>query len=216
MARDNTTYNARRRFLRAAKRYLDKAKASIGSARERYRAMAADLTRKAAELYTRQADIQRSANFRELAKEFNLNVNEFLPGREGLTDREEQRRQRLIEESENVRSSVPTEKGFRPKTVEETREDEARAILNSPIGSRIYAGLIEIWAKPQFENGELVYRRSQDDVNQLIKDYFGASSMMDVLEMLQAANPDLYKDPKSLERYNSIRLSIYDSVLENA
>lgn len=210
------TYNARKRFLRAAGRYLDKAADSVGATKARYMEMARDASIKAAELYTRKADINRSNLFQRVSREFGININEFV-SKEPPTKREEQRRESLIGQSFEARASVPTETGtFRPRTFEETREQEARAILNGKIGSRIYAGLVDVWAVQTMEDGEVVHRRKQEDINRLIMEKFKVSSMMDVIEILQQANPDLFSDPESLERYDTVRLNIQGLLNEQA
>lgn len=207
-------YNARKRFLRAANRYLDKAADTVGATKARYMEMARDASIKAAELYTRKADINRSSLFQRVSREFGININEFV-SKEPPTKREEQRHESLIGQSIEARAVVPTETGtFRPRTFEETREQEARAILNGKIGSRIYAGLVNVWAVPTVEDGEVVHRRKQEDINRLIMEKFKVSSMMDVIEILQQANPDLFADPESLERYDTVRLNI-QGLLDN-
>lgn len=192
------TYNARRRFIRAATRYLNKSYDTVGTERNRYREMARDAAMKAAELYERKANIKRKSDFGRLVSEFKIDLAEFLTDEEP-TERQAQRRETLLRESEKVTGKT---------NIESRREAEARAILNSPIGSRIYAGLVDVWAKPAIEGGAVVNKRTQDDIDALIMDYYGVDSMMDVIEMLERKNPDLYTDPESLERYHSISTSI--------
>lgn len=192
------TYNARRRFIRAATRYLNKSYDTVGTERNRYREMARDAAMKAAELYERKANIKRKSDFGRLVSEFKIDLAEFLTDEEP-TERQAQRRETLLRESEKVTGKT---------NIESRREAEARAILNSPIGSRIYAGLVDVWAKPAIEGGAVVNKRTQDDIDSLIMDYYGVDSMMDVIEMLERQNPDLYTDPESLERYHSISTSI--------
>lgn len=188
------TYNARRRFIRAATRYLNKSYDTVGTERNRYREMARDAAMKAAELYERKANIKRKGDFGRLVSEFKIDLAEFITDEEP-TERRAQRRETLLRESEKVTGKT---------NIESRREVEARAILNSPIGSRIYAGLVDVWAKPAIEGGAVVNKRTQDDIDALIMDYYGVDSMMDVIEMLERQNPDLYTDPESLERYHSI------------
>ena len=201
-------YNARRRFVRAAKRYMNKAKDSVGATAQRYRAMARDAVEKAAELYERKADIQRAKDFTTLANELGVNINEFLTG-ENPPQRERQRRETLKKESEQVISSLPRENMSKEESRKYRRDQEARAILNSPYGSRIYAGLVDIWTNPEFDQvtGELVNHRSTADIDKLITDYYGVESMMDVIEILEKQT-DLYGDPESMERYDTVSLTI--------
>ena len=200
-------YNARRRFTRAAKRYMNKAKDSVGATAQRYRDMARNAIEKAAELYDRKANIQRAKGFTELANELGVNINEFLTNEP--TQRERQRRETLKKESEQVTSTLPRTIMSKEEIRQYRREQEARAILNSPYGSRIYAGLVDIWAKPEFDTvtGEMVNHRSAADIDKLITEYYGVDSMMDVIEILEK-QVDLYGDPESIERYDTISLTI--------
>ena len=212
--RSDLRYNARKRFLRAADRYLNKAADTIGATKSRYMELARDAALKAAELYTRKADINRSSLFQRVSREFGININEFVSV-QGPTERELERQNKLIQQSYQARAAVETERGtFRPRTQEEAREGEARAILNSKIGSRIYAGLVDIWAQPTIEEGQIVNRRRQADIDRLIMEHFEVNSMMDVIEILQRANPDLFADPESIERYDIIRLTIQNALYE--
>jgi hypothetical protein len=199
----DTAYNARRRFIRTASRYLNKSKDAVGAEAARYRVMARDTIKKAASLYERKADISRSKQFTSIAKDLGINVKEFMR-RETETKREQQRVQNLISESRELVSDRPL---TRAEQVDFRREQEARAILSSPIGSRIYAGLVDVWAQPTIENGELVSRKSTEDINRAIMDYYDVNNMMDVIEILEK-QIDLYADPESLERYDAVSLTI--------
>jgi hypothetical protein len=204
------TYNARRRFIRAAKRYLDKSYDAVGSVRNRYREMARDATLKAAELYQRKANIKRKGDFERLAREFNVNLSEFITDDEP-TERETQRRKKLERESKEVTAQTS---GTAEQRTQARRESEARAILNSPIGSRIYAGLVDVWAQPAIEGGEIINKRKQEDIDALIMEHYGVNNMMDVIEILEQQNPNLYADPESLERYHETSISIAVSLYE--
>lgn len=61
----------------------------------------------------------------------------------------------------------------------DTRENQARSILSGNFGSLFYAGLIDIW-------------RGRSDRDTAIKEYFGVSSLMDVLEGIEKAIPSFY------------------------
>lgn len=196
-------YNARRRYLRRAEGYLNKAKGTIGAEGARYRELARDLTTKAAQLYERKADIKRSGRFGRLSKELGVKVEEFMRGKEE-TKREQQQAERLIKESETV---AQPKRLNREELTKWRREQEASAILSSPIGSRIYAGLVDVWAKPTYREGEWVNERTTEDINQSIMDYYEVDNMLDVIEILEK-QVDLYADPESLERYDAVSLQI--------
>lgn len=197
------TYNARRRYLRKADRYLDKARDAIGAESARYREMARNMATKAAQLYERKGNIPRSSLFNRVEKELGIQVNGLMR-RKDETERERQQVERLVRESETI---VQPSRLSREALTDWRREEEARAILNSPIGSRIYAGLVDVWAQPTIENGELVNRKSTEDINRAIMDYYDVNNMMDVIEILEQ-QIDLYADPESLERYDAVSLTI--------
>lgn len=200
----DSAYNARRRYTRAAERYLNKAEDSVGATSDRYRALAREAIGKAAELYERKADIKRSKKFRDTASKLGVDVEEFMIGK-ATTKQEQERREALLSESESF--TAPT--GTASEKAQARRDQEARAILNSPMGSRIYAGTVDIWAQPTYdpETGEFVNRKTQDDIDQAIMDYFGVESMMDVIEILERET-DIYADPESMERYDAVSLTI--------
>ena len=202
MATSSETYNARRRYVRAASSYLKKAEKTVGTARDRYRYLAKDAVEKAASLYERKGNISRKGEFTRLADELNVDVREHMVSRQDLTEAQETKRERVVEESKKVSG--------RKLTKADRREAEADAILSGPLGSRIYAGLVDVWSQPQFdETGQLVNKKSTTEINKAIMDYFGASSMMDVIEELEK-RVNLYADPESLEKYDTVSLAIQD------
>lgn len=158
---------------------------------------------KAASLYERNADIRRSRAFSRIADDLGIKVGEHIR-RDDETKREQEQVKDLISKSlEYVQPAKLTGEQAR----EWRRDQEAQAILSGPIGSRIYAGLVDIWAQPKYQDGELVNKRTTEDINKAIMDYYGVSSMMDVIEILER-QIDLYADPESLERYDAVSLTI--------
>lgn len=185
--RGDSTYNARRRFVREAERFQKLANKSAGAERDRYTYLAKESLSKAAELYENRGKIKRSASFNRLANELGINLSDY--------EFNEKRTETLKKQSERyVKLS--------------SRERMARAILDSSVGSRIYGGLVDVWAQPTYKNGELVYRRSAEDIDQLIMQHYGVDSMMDVIELLEKEGRDLYADPESLEKYDLLTLQI--------
>ena len=150
-----------------------------------------------------------SGAMQKLSDALGVNLREFSSS-EKPTKREQQRRGNLIRESLDVATKPGMSKA---DTVKMRRDQEAEAILNSPIGSRIYAGLVDVWAKPTIEDGEIKMRRTREDINNAIMEHFGVSPMMDVIEMLEQ-KVDLYADPQSIERYDIVSLTIANSLYE--
>lgn len=207
--RSDSVYNARRRFVRAATRALNKSYDAVGAEKSRYREIAREYTTKAAELYQGKVKGKVSGAMQKLSDALGVNLREFSSS-EKPTKREQQRRGNLIRESLDVATKPGMSKA---DTVKMRRDQEAEAILNSPIGSRIYAGLVDVWAKPTIEDGEIKMRRTREDINNAIMEHFGVSSMMDVIEQLEQ-KIDLYTDPQSIERYDIVSLTIANSLYE--
>ena len=207
--RSDSVYNARRRFVRAATRALNKSYDAVGAEKSRYREIAREYTTKAAELYQGKVKGKVSGAMQKLSDALGVNLSEFTSS-EKPTKREQQRRGNLIRESLDVATKPGMSKA---DTVKMRRDQEAEAILNSPIGSRIYAGLVDVWAKPTLEDGEVKMRRTREDINNAIMEHFGVSSMMDVIEQLEQ-KIDLYADPQSIERYDIVSLTIANSLYE--
>lgn len=195
-------YNARRRYLRSAEKYLNKANETVGTEKERYKALARDFTSKAAELYERRADITRSKPFRDLSQKLGINLKEFMQS-EKPTKREQQRIQDLRERSKDL---VISGKGITKEVREKRmREMEAQAILSSEVGSRIYAGTVEIWTE-ELDDGR---RKNVDDINAALMKHFGVSSLMDLIETIeQKTGISIFSNPESLERYDVVTLAI--------
>lgn len=185
--RGDSTYNARRRFVREAERFNKLANKSAGAERDRYTFLAKESLSKAAELYENRGKIKRSSSFSRLANELGVSLDEFKYS--------EKRAETLKRQSEKLVKLSP-------------RERMARAILDSSVGSRIYGGLVDVWAQPTYKNGEIVYRRSAEDIDQLIMQHYGVDSMMDVIELLEKEGTNLYADPESLEKYDLLTLQI--------
>lgn len=206
--KSDSSYNARRRFVRLAERMVKKAKSTTGRVAERFKNQARAAIEKAAQLYERKADIKRSNGFISLADELGVNLDEYM-----TLGEQNKRREQLKQESLDATTTVidASTGKRRMRSARERRDVEARAILNSPIGSRIYGGLVDVWAQPTFKDGELVYRKGREEINRAIMDYFGVDSMMDVIELLEKET-NLYADPESMEKYDAVTLAIMNSL----
>lgn len=201
----DANYNARRRYLRSAKKYMGKAENAIGAEKERYLAMARDLTEKAAELYQRKANIDRSSNFETLSETFQINVNEFMQS-EKPTRRDIKHSEKLREESKDL---VRPDNMTKPEWENLQREREAQVILNTKAGSRIYAGLVDLWTDDVETGDGIARKKNVSDINAAITGYFGFDSMMDVIEFLEAQiGENLFALPESILKYDEITTAL--------
>ena len=180
----DTTYNARRRFARSAERYAEKAEQSTGVLAERYRALARGELRNALDTYEKEP---KSGLVKRLMGKLGVSKSE-------RTVTPEKRRELVRESASALESS---------KTPEMRREREARSILNSKIGKRVYGGLVGVW-RDSAGSGEGFDRDAMDAA---IMDYFNVDSMADVLDILET-QVNLYDMPESEERYDVVRLTI--------
>lgn len=174
-------YNARRRYYRQAQRYERQAtKASTPTEAGRLRKLGARALENAIKTYEDPTKARVSRPIAELQKSLKVEKPLRKPS--------ENYRQLVIDESKKK----ATKKGM---TDFERRETEAREILTGQIGRRVFGATSEIW------------KDSEDREDAILK-YFGASSMMDVIEAIEDAGIDLYSDPESEQKYDEIRTAI--------
>lgn len=181
----DTARNARRRFVRQGKRYLQKAQQAIGAAKSRYQVLAQDMLENAVSLYSQGFDRAKVEKpIQELAQELNVDISTIKPTENKLES--------VAESFESLASNID-------RLDERTRrEREAKAILNQGnIKNRFYGGLVDIWEG-----------LPKDERNQAILEHFGKDSLMDVLEDLESAGIDIYSAPNSDEMYDTGKLKV--------
>lgn len=166
----DTSRNARRRFVRQGKRYLQKADQAVGAVKSRYRALAQDALEQAVSLYGEGFDKSKAEKpIKELASSLGVDINAISPTKN-----------RLETVSESFEALV---KPIQDSGLQTSREREAKAILRQPnIKNRFYGGLIDIWEG-----------LPPADRNRAILDHFNASTLMDVIDELTKAGIDLYE-----------------------
>ena len=212
-------YNARRRYYRQAQRYLQQSRqAASFTEKGRYFKLAERSFVSAINTYSRPVKVQKSKTISEQTK--NLTKNEAIRAKtEGLRSNEffgdltkdlrkskpirelseifrpatkrrmsEKEVKTIIEESEQ-RATV---KGM---TEQERRTFEAREILKTKAGHRIYGAFVDQW-------------KNAEDREKALIDYFGASDLMEVIEIIEDADLGLYDDIESEEKYDEVRTSL--------
>lgn len=180
----DTLYNARRRFARSAERYLEQSDNSTGVEAERYKALARGELRNALDTYEKEP---KSGIVKRL-------MNRLGMDKSARTPTPEKRRELVFKSRLSLESA---------KTPEIRREREARSILNSKIGKRVYGGLVGVW-RDSAGSGEGFDRDAMDAA---IMEHFNVDSMADVLDILET-QVNLYDMPESEERYDVVRLTI--------
>lgn len=190
-------YNARRRYRRQAERYLAKAEKASGIEKARYEAQARNATMKAAQLYTKgqkpQGQIKALMERQGIDSGTIAAVSAARGYKSGGLGRSVER---LVDQSLNALV------GSKP----ETRDQMARDILSTGnVGSRFYGGLVQVWDGTE---------ESRKHPNRAILEFFGAESIMDVLEELEAQGIDLYTPDENDDVYKSVQLKLQQYILK--
>lgn len=190
-------YNARRRYRRQAERYLAKAEKASGLKRARYQAQARDATLKAAQTYAQGQEPQgqvKSLMERQGIDRGTIAAVSAAKGYKsgGIGGSVE----RLVSQSLNALVG----------NGEKTRDQMARDILSTGnVGSRFYGGLVQVWDETE---------ESRRHPNRAILEFFGAESIMDVLEKLEAQGIDLYTPDENDDVYKSVQLKLQQYILK--
>ena len=180
-------YNARRRYRRQAERYLAKAEKASGLKRARYQAQARDATIKAAQTYAQGQKPQ--GQVKALMERQGIGSSTIAAVSAAKVER-------LANQSLNALV------GNREKT----RDQMARDILSTGnVGSRFYGGLVQVWDETE---------ESRRHPNRAILEFFGAESIMDVLEELEAQGIDLYTPDENDDVYKSVQLKLQQYILK--
>lgn len=215
----DTAYNARRRFYRNAERYMKQAEKASGATAARYREMArlnledAMATYKPGTTQSFAKPIQRIAS--ELGVDIEsrrreLQVKPVDKKSEALQKaaitRAEKRREELLDlEGGKSAGALFSARGAT------LREEEARAIMNSPIGHRIIGGLVEVWQDEAVTVDEVTGETKQDKgkMMQAIFDYFDVSDTASLLEKIEEITGDvLYSHGTVDEMYETVKLML--------
>lgn len=204
--------NARKRYYRDAERYLRQAENSTGATAARYRSMAEKRLNEALNTYTKGTTQNFAKPIQNIASKLGVDLNE---ARDKLRSRsakqEKQIRERYIDETKSLYAL----KGSRdPETL---RQNEARALFNSPIGSRIIGGTVEIWqdkATVALPDGSTKIDKSK--ILPALYEYFNIDNLADLLIAIETmSGEDLYKSPDDEAFYESVKITIQTMIAEN-
>lgn len=193
----DNVYNARRRYRRQAERYLAKAENASGIKKSRYEAQARNATIKAAQLYTKgqkpQGPVKALMERQGIDSGTIAAVSTARGYKSGGIGRSVEC---LVDQSLNALV------GSKP----ETRDQMAHDILSTGnVGSRFYGGLVQVWGKTE---------ESRQHPNRAILEFFGAESIMDVLEELENHGIDLYTPDENADVYKSVQLKLQQYILQ--
>lgn len=193
--------NARKRYTRQANRYLrDSEKATDPAEQARLQTLARSAAEKALATFEKQVPFSK---MRKDLQEVALRTGaEFAPKQSKSV------RERIIRE--DATESTLLYKMVDGKRVKRSKEElkqiEARSIMSTSVGSRIFASLEDVWRparrKKSDEDG---YTIDRAEAERLIFDALGVSSWAEVIEKFQEAFGDeLFAEPESRIRYDEI------------
>lgn len=193
----DNVYNARRRYYRQAERYLAEAQKANGLKKARYQAQARDATIRAAQTYAQghepQGQVKALMERQGIDRGTIVAVSMAKGYKSGGIGR-------------NVERLVSQSLGALAGSKQKTRDQMARGILSAGnIGSRFYGGLVQIWDETE---------ESRRHPNRAILEFFGAESIMDVLEELEAQGIDLYTPDENDDVYKSVQLKLQQYILK--
>lgn len=196
--------NARKRYYRAAERYMKQANESSGSTAARYRELARQNLDDAVKTYSQKTTQAFSKPIQKLADQLGINLQEKRSQLKGKSESKAERQQsELIRKSERkLASATPT--------IDEMREMEARAIINSPIGKRIIGGTVDIWrdaATVVGEDGQ--YTIDKTRILPALFEYYEVDNLADLIEAIESEVGEmLYSAPDSDEMYETVKLTL--------
>ena len=204
----DVTYNARRRYTRAAERNLKKAEQSTGATSARYRHMATEELKRAVATYDKGTTQKMSSSITNLASQLGVDIEQIRDNLKSLSDdRAKSVQSKLVESSKShLESNL--------RDYEERRQKEARAILsNDEIGSRILGGTVNIWRDAATVNGKVDKKK----ILPALYKHFGVDNLADLLSKVEDLIGDtLYADPDSEVMYETVKLTIQRAVKDNS
>ena len=194
--------NARKRYYRAAERYLKQANQSTGASAGRFRELARQKLEDAIGTYSKKTTQAFSKPIQRLANELGIDLQARREKVKSRSDASASKaRNELIEASgRSMASAMPTE--------DELREMEARAILNSPIGKRIIGGTVDVWrdaATVAGEDGQ--YSVDKTKILPALFEHYEVDNLADLIEAIEnEVGETLYSAPDSDEMYETVKL----------
>ena len=204
--------NARKRYYRDAERYLRQAENSTGATAARYRSMAQKRLNEALNTYTKSTTQNFAKPIQNIANKLGVDLNE---ARDKLRSRSAKQEKQIRSHAIDETQSLYALRGSRdPETL---RQSEARALFNSPIGSRIIGGTVEIWqdkASVTLPDGSTQIDKSK--ILPALYEYFEVDNLADLLNAIETmSGEDLYKSPDDEAFYESVKITIQTMIAEN-
>lgn len=203
--------NARKRFYRRAESYLKQAKSSVGATAARYMELAKINLDDALKTYSKSTTQKFAKPIQKIANDLGIDLGEERRKIQSRSDEAAEKiRSRAIDLGEKSRSA----RALRSRTDEQLRQDEATALLNSPIGKRVIGGTVDIWRDAATVETEQGFEIDKRKIIPALFDYFKVDNLADLLERIETiAGDKLYRDEQSEIMYETVKLLIANHTL---
>ena len=206
--------NARKRYYRAAERYLKQADRSTGATAARYRQLARQNLDDAVKTYSKNTTQPFSKPIQKIANTLGVDLNQIRQTIKSRSDEVAEKVRNAAIDLGKKSKSFKALQSTRKAKAEQLRQDEARSILNSPIGQRIIGGTVEIWqdeASYIDDKGERKIDKTKI-IPELMK-YFKVDNLADLLEEVEAiAGEVLYEQGDREMMYEAAKLTIQNKI----
>lgn len=182
---------ARKRFTREANRYLRQAERATSPAQaNRYRELARKSAEDALSTYEKQVPFSKMRkDLQEVALRTGAEFSTVDDAKRGKI------RQRMITDKISSRALR------KERDTSQRRDYEARSLLNTHVGNRIFGSLAEIWQDAIDSSGNL----DRDEMERLIFEFLGVSDWMSAIERFEEVfGEELYAEPENTFRYDNI------------
>ena len=201
--------NARKRYYRAAERYLKQAQNAIGAQAARLRALAEMRLNDALKTYTKATTQNFAKPIQRIASALGIDLGEKRREIKERTAKEEKSiREKAISGSRRAMQGA--------QDAETLRQNEARALLNSRIGRRIIGGTVQIWqddASIETETGTKIDKRR---ILPSLYNYFNVDNLADLLDKIEDITGEtLYSNADDDAFYESAKITIQTYIQEN-
>lgn len=209
--------NARKRYYRAAERYLKQAEKASGATAARYQELARQNFTDAMNTYSKSTTQDFSRPIQKLANILGIDLAQVRQNIKTRTDEAAEKiRGAAIKLGKGSKSfkALQTTKAER---AEQLRQDEARAVFNSSIGKRIMGGTVELWKEDATVEVMGKYGKElkvdQTKIYPILFDYFKVDNLADLLEKVEDITGEvLYAHGTKDEFYEVAKLTLQNRI----
>ena len=197
---------ARKRYFRAAERHLKQAENMTGATAARYRFLAKTELDNALKTYDPTTTQKFAKPIQKIANDLGVSLEDerrkMKDMSKGMRDK---MRKNAIEIGEDSKSAKSLAGAFEDDDVRS--EAEARVIINSPIGSRIIGGTVDIWKGKADDNMEII---------PALKEYYNVDTLSELIEAVEnEIGESLYADPDSEAIYEAVKIALQARIISD-